>query len=211
MSKVLWTIAIVFIILVGLYPIMYFVIDVDFGLLESKSSELLANRIWNASFMLHISFGGIALLSGFSQFSKRIRTKRVKLHRQLGRIYVIAALISGLAAVYIGFYATGGIISATGFILLGLTWLYTSIKAYLKIKKKDSIAHERFMYYSYAACFAAVTLRLWLPLLTMAFGFTTGYQIVAWLCWVPNLLVAHWLINKLPSQQARKKVTLVRD
>ena len=206
MNRVLWTIAIVFIILVGLYPLMYFVVDVNFGLLESKSDELLANRIWKTGFLLHISFGGMALLSGFSQFSKRIRAKRIKLHRQLGKIYVVTALISGIAGVYIGFYATGGIISSTGFILLGLTWIYASTKAYLKIKKKDIVGHERFMYYSYAACFAAVTLRIWLPLLTMSFGFMTGYKIVAWLCWVPNVLVAHWLISKLPSQQVRKKV-----
>ena len=207
MSKVLWTIAIVFIILVGLYPIMYFVVDVDFGLLDSKSSELLSNRLWKTGFLLHISFGGIALLSGFSQFSKKLRTKRIKLHRQLGKIYVITALISGLAAVYIGFYATGGIIAATGFILLGLIWIYTSAKAYLVVRNKDFVRHERFMYYSYAACFAAVTLRIWLPLLSLTFGFVTGYQIVAWLCWVPNLLVAHWLIKKLPSQQVQKKIS----
>ncbi|GAB4428835.1 MAG: hypothetical protein OHK0039_47410 [Bacteroidia bacterium] len=44
---------------------------------------------------------------------------------------------------------------------------------------------------SYAACFAAVTLRLWLPILTALLGdFLPAYRIVAWLCWVPNLLVA---------------------
>lgn len=43
----------------------------------------------------------------------------------------------------------------------------------------------------------AVTLRLWLPILIMIFvRFTPAYQVVAWLAWVPNLLVAYWIIRK---------------
>ncbi len=38
---------------------------------------------------------------------------------------------------------------------------------------------------------AAIMLRLWLPLMLISgVPFATGYRIVAWLCWVPNLLVA---------------------
>ena len=48
---------------------------------------------------------------------------------------------------------------------------------------------------NYAATFGAVTLRLWLAGLTVAgFDFLRAYQIVAWLSWIPNLLVAEcWL------------------
>jgi len=44
----------------------------------------------------------------------------------------------------------------------------------------------------------AVTLRLWLPLLTIALGaFIPAYRIVAWLCWVPNMVFAYfWVKNK---------------
>jgi len=57
------------------------------------------------------------------------------------------------------------------------------------------------MIYSYAACFAAVTLRIWLPFLTMAFhDFNTGYRIVAFLCWVPNMIVAWFIVQRLRRQ-----------
>lgn len=58
------------------------------------------------------------------------------------------------------------------------------------------------MIYSYAACFAAVTLRIWLPLLTAAFlgDFIKAYTIVAWLCWVPNIIVAYFIVRRLPSR-----------
>jgi hypothetical protein len=47
---------------------------------------------------------------------------------------------------------------------------------------------------NFALTFAAVTLRLYLPL-----GFASGlrfedfYPAVAWLCWVPNLLFVEWV------------------
>ena len=52
------------------------------------------------------------------------------------------------------------------------------------------------MIYSYAACFAAVTLRIWLPTLTSIMGeFIGAYRIVAWLCWVPNMIVAYFIVR----------------
>lgn len=58
------------------------------------------------------------------------------------------------------------------------------------IKKGNINTHIRFIILSYAACFAAVTLRIWLPVLTITMGdFVSAYKIVAWLCWVHNIMV----------------------
>lgn len=109
---------------------------------------------------------------------------------------MIAVLLSALAGIYIGFFATGGLISSAGFICLGIIWFYTTLKAYLYIKNGEIEPHQKMMVYSYAACFAAVTLRLWLPLLTMIYSdFVKAYLLVAWLCWIPNLIVAY-IINR---------------
>ncbi|NAY92980.1 DUF2306 domain-containing protein [Muricauda sp. JGD-17] len=197
-NKIAWIVFATLAISIGLYPAMYLIMPQDAGLLASKSSEILTNVVWQIGFYGHISFGGLALLTGWSQFSKKIRAKNLQLHRNLGKIYVFSVLISGVCGVYIGFFATGGFIPALGFILLGLVWLFTTGKAYLAIKRGDLSLHQGMMIYSYAACFAAVTLRIWLPLLTMAFGeFLIAYKIVAWLCWVPNIIFAHlWVRRK---------------
>jgi hypothetical protein len=183
---------------IGLYPLIYFIIDREFGLLASKSDALLANVIWNIGFYGHILFGGLALLVGWIQFHKKFRNSNLQRHRIIGKIYMIAVIISGTCGVYIGFYATGGIITSIGFICLGVLWLFTTYKAYWAAKSNDIDLHQGFMIYSYALCFAAVTLRIWLPTLTYLFGdFTIAYRIVAWLCWVPNLAFAFfWVRNK---------------
>lgn len=196
-NKVAWFVFAFLGIGVGLYPLLYFFLDRQFGLLASKSDELLADVFWNVGFYGHILLGGLALMIGWVQFSKKMRSRNLNLHRNLGKVYVIAAIISGTCGIFIAFNATGGLITTLGFMCLGVVWLYTTVKAYFAIRKGDIQLHQGMMIYSYAACFAAVTLRIWLPLLTIAFGdFTIAYRIVAWLCWVPNIIFASFWVRR---------------
>ncbi|MCF8239068.1 MAG: DUF2306 domain-containing protein [Saprospiraceae bacterium] len=182
---------------IGLYPILVFFMPEDQGLLSNKTAELLRNSIWRTAFFTHISLGGIALLAGMTQFSARMRNRNLARHRILGKIYIGACLISGLAGLYIAQFATGGWIPRLGFTSLALFWLITTWTAWRLILIRDTEAHRRWMIRSYALTFAAVTLRLWLPLFTGPFGmdFIPAYQIIAWLSWVPNLVFAEWIWN----------------
>lgn len=196
-NKFAWLVFVVLAVVVGLYPLTYFFVGQEFGILASKSEKLLSNTIWNTGFYGHILFGGLALLIGWSQLSKKLRTANLKRHRTIGKVYIISAVISGLCGCYIAIYATGGIIASLGFLCLGVLWLFTTLQAYFAIKKGDISLHRGFMIYSYAACFAAVTLRFWLPILSFAFGdFITAYRTVAWLCWVPNMVFAFYWVRK---------------
>jgi len=200
-KKGLWILFATFALLIGLYPMIYFLIDRKFGLLNSKSVEFLSNTFWNIGFYTHIILGGVALFIGWTQFSPKMRNRRMALHRKLGKVYVVAVLLSALAGIYIGFFATGGWVSSAGFICLGIIWFYTTLKAYLYIKNAEIEKHQKMMVYSYAACFAAVTLRIWLPVLTMFYGdFSKAYLVVAWLCWIPNLIVAYLITRKIANQ-----------
>lgn len=197
MKILLWIIFAFFAIGVGLYPIIYLLIDARFGLLSSKSAELLANPIWNGAFYTHIFLGGLALLTGWSQFSTRFRNKNLSVHRALGKVYVIACIISGSAGLYISFFATGGWIASWGFGALATFWLVTTLKAYITIRNGEIDNHKMWMIRSYTLTFAAVTLRIWLPLSQIAeLDFIFAYRIIAWLCWVPNILIAQWIISK---------------
>ena len=182
----------------GLYPGIYFVVDRKFGVLSSKPNDLLTNAIWNFGFYTHIILGGVALLIGWLQFNSKLRLSNLSLHRTIGKIYVACVLPSSLAGLGIGFFASGGFIAATGFVGLGIIWFTTTLLAFFKIRNAQIEQHQRLMIYSYAACLAAVTLRIWLPILIIIFGdFIIAYRIVAWLCWVPNILIANLIVRKL--------------
>jgi hypothetical protein len=63
--------------------------------------------------------------------------------------------------------------------------------------RRDIPTHRAWMVRSYALIYAAVTLRIALPLLVIAFGdFLPAYRAVAWLSWVPNLLWAEWHVRR---------------
>ena len=194
-----------FAIAVGLYPLIYYVVDMhNKGLLQSKPRELLDNSVWYTAFYIHITFGGIALLTGWTQFSQRLRNRYLNAHRLVGKIYVVAVLLSSCAGLFIAFFATGGIVSVLGFGSLALIWLVTVIKAYTSIRQRNIPVHEEWMIRNYALTFAAVTLRIYLPLLIMLFhgNFLPAYRTVSWLCWVPNLIIAGMIISK------RNRVTM---
>ena len=198
-----------FAILIGLYPFIYLIVDRTFGLLQSKSPNLLSNFFWNLGFYTHIFFGGLSLLIGWIQFNSKIRKQRAKLHRVVGKAYIISVLLSSIAAIYIAFYATGGVIASLGFIGLGCIWFYTTIKSYFHIKNGDIDKHQYMMIYSYAVCFSAVTLRIYLPLLILLFNdFIKAYLIVAWLCWIPNIIVAYFIVKKIQMKNNFPNVVL---
>ncbi|MBB6502142.1 DUF2306 domain-containing protein [Pedobacter cryoconitis] len=203
-KKIIWLVFALACILIGLYPTLYFVLDRKFALLKSKDAELLSNVFWNIAFYIHIVAGGIALLIGWTQFSRNLREKNIKLHRQTGKIYVIASLLSAVASLKIAYHATGGLITSIGFTCLGIIWLGTTWLAYSYIIRKQVLLHQQMMLYSYAACFAAVTLRIWLPLLVfLMHDFTPAYRTVSWLCWIPNLLIAYWMGKRLENSPAK--------
>lgn len=199
LNKALKIIMAAFATVIGLYPLLYFIKDRKFSLLQTKTDALLADAIWNIGFYAHILPSGLALLIGWIQFSRSFRTRRPAVHRTIGKVYVAAALTGALAGIYISLYATGGGITSAGFLLLGIFWFYVTYRAYRSIRHGNVELHQRLMIYSYAACLGAVTLRIYLPLLRKVMPFATAYPIVAWLSWVPNLMVAWIIIQRIKA------------
>jgi len=203
-GKLIWTLFAFLCICIGLYPALYFFVDRHFGLLSTKSQEVLTDQLWNIGFYGHIVLGGLALLIGWTQFSHYIRTNKIELHRTIGKVYILSVLISGPCGIFVAQFATGGITNVIGFSLSGILWIACTILAYTSIRKGQIASHYRFMMYSYSLCFSAVTLRFWLAILTAILGgFNEAYLIVGWLSWIPNLIVAYFLI-----QRGQKKLKL---
>lgn len=150
-----------------------------------------------AGILGHVAGALLALTIGPFQFLPAMRRQRwIRLHRWLGRIYLGGVAVGGLFGFYMAWLAYGGPISRLGFASLSLLWLGTGIMAYRAIRARDIQAHRRWMLRNYALTFAAVTLRLWQPLLAVAgIDFPTAYRTVAWLCWTLNLAVIEWWIQ----------------
>jgi len=146
----------------------------------------------------HALGGSMALVTGILQVNRSSLRRSRAWHHRIGYVYLGAVLLTGVSGLYLAPYAFGGWITTAGFGSLAVWLLVSTAAAYRRILSRDFVRHRAWMLRSFAAVFAAVTLRIELPLLVAAFGgdFTPAYRIVAWLAWVPNLLWAEWWLAR---------------
>jgi uncharacterized membrane protein len=151
----------------------------------------------------HLAGGMVAIALGPFQFSRRLRTRHINTHRWMGRTYLIAIAVGGLSGFVLARISQGGMVAHVGFEMLALSWIVTASLAYRRIRAGDEVAHRQWMIRNFSLTFAAVTLRIYVPL-SIAFGipFEQAYPAIAWLCWVPNLAVAEWaLVPRITSSR----------
>jgi uncharacterized membrane protein len=145
----------------------------------------------------HLGGGLVALAVGAWQMNARLRSRVIELHRWMGRTYVVAVLIGGLGALRMAVASQHGWATHLGFGLLALFWLFTTARAYLAIRSHEEARHRGWMIRSYSLTLAAVTLRIYIPLsLALGLPFANAYQVISWLCWVPNIILAEWLVRR---------------
>ena len=145
--------------------------------------------------MAHLAGGIAAIAIGPWQLSARLRARALHAHRWMGRAYVIAVAVGGLGGFALATRSMGGFVTHMGFGMLAVLWLSSTGMAWIRIRERDQAAHRRWMIRSYALTLAAVTLRLFLPIsAVLQIPFEEAYQAVSWFCWVPNLVVAEWII-----------------
>ena len=200
---VLFSVLLFFTILMVRIAIPYFSLSTDVGFLRIKQ-WVIENDVWRFAFFVHVFTSCFLLLAGFTQFHNPFKQKWRRTHRIAGKSYVLIILtLSGPAGFVMGLYANGGLSSQVAFVLLSLLWIYFTAMAYVSIRRKQFVAHGNFMIRSYALTLSALTLRAWKVLLVFFFQPhpMDVYMIVAWLGFIPNLIVAEWLIRKgLPNR-----------
>jgi uncharacterized membrane protein len=152
---------------------------------------------------LHAFAAVVALVLGPFQFSANIRQQRPVVHRWSGRLYLtVGVLVGGLAGLYLSRHAFGGPVAQLGFALLAGLWLFTGLRAYLAARRGAFEAHRKWMVRNFSLTLAAVTLRIYLPLsMVLGVEFARAYPIIAWLCWVPNIVLAEWRYNSRDSSK----------
>jgi uncharacterized membrane protein len=200
MRKFLYWLGWILMTLIALYlsavTLVYFSFRPDVYFLLAKQ-DVVNFLPWRLAFYVHITGGLIALAVGPFQFLEKFRAKHLKLHRLLGKIYVTAILcLGGPAGFFMAFFANGGPWADLGFIFMAFCWIGTTWLGLRAIMKKDLMNHIRWMIRSYALCFAAVTLRILTPMLSLVFHIKLAYILiaVAWLSWMINLAVAELII-----------------
>jgi hypothetical protein len=145
---------------------------------------------------LHVFGASVAMLLAPFQLSTSLRARAPGWHRLMGRLYLTLG-VGGAAALFLAPIAFGGWVSTTGFALLAAAWLLTGAMGLRSALRRDFAAHRRWMVRNVSMTFAAVTLRVLLGTsFALRLPFDSVYPLLAWLSWVPNVVVAEWLIRR---------------
>ena len=179
-------------------------LDVAFLRVKDNVTGLLHYRI---AFFTHVYTSIIVLLTGIVQCSDYIRHRFKSLHRIAGRIYVMLILLfAGPSGLVMGYYGNGGWTAQIAFCLLAILWIYFTYRGFMSAIQGNFNAHRNWMYRSYALTLSAISLRLWKWLIILVFHARPmdAYQVVAWLGWTGNLLVAELIILTLNRQKTNK-------
>lgn len=141
---------------------------------------------------LHVVGAGLALLIAPLQLV--IYRRHRVLHRYLGRVYIVAVIASSVGGYYMAVHAVGGFISTLGLGILDTLWWSFTLLAVIYARRGNIVAHRRWMLRSFALTYAAVTLRLLSPVLSVYLDAVTLSQVVYWLSWTLNLaLLQVWI------------------
>lgn len=132
----------------------------EFPILHDKTGPFAVYRarLFHDRFLLfpHALGGIIAMVIGPLQFSSRIRQKHLKLHRILGRVYVISALTAAGVALIL---TQGNGLEIATYVQAGL-WIICTLTAFLTARNRQIAIHRQWMVRSYAVTFTFVGVRL---------------------------------------------------
>ncbi|MES2437768.1 MAG: DUF2306 domain-containing protein [Verrucomicrobiota bacterium] len=197
-GPVLWLALAFFTVLMARITLGYWPVRDDAAFLQIKQ-QYLGIKHWELAFWVHVFTSMLPLLAGFTQFAPRILSKWPAVHRAMGRVYVITVcFITGPASLIMAFYANGGITSRIAFVTLALLWLGTTAMGWRTVLQRKWQTHREWMIRSYALTLSAITLRAWKYAIVFAFEPRPmdAYRIVAWLGFVPNLILVEWWIRR---------------
>lgn len=155
---------------------------------------------------LHILPGGIFMLVGPFQFSRSIRSRWIRLHRALGKIFIISGI--GAAVVSFGmvfrFPVLGGAVTGLATFTFGLLMIFALLKAYTHIRRREIASHREWMIRAFAIGLGVSTIRL-----VIGIGLVAGYRILDvfgisfWIGFGINVLAAELLIQRTRVIKAR--------
>lgn len=188
-----------FFILMVQITLKYIPFHSNAAFLNIKQTEVRQVPFYLPIFYTHVVSTIFVLLGGFTQFNSFVLKKYPKIHRNMGKLYVFVILfLAAPSGFFIGLHANGGLYSKISFVTLSILWFFFTLKGFIAIKNKKIILHKSFMLRSFALTFSAITLRFWKVILVYLFHPSPMdvYQIIAWLGWIPNILIVEYYIYR---------------
>jgi uncharacterized membrane protein len=166
---------------------------------------LFNKQLWYFS---HLAFALPVLFGAPLQFIVSLRERVPRLHRAVGKAYVVGACAAALLAIYLGAVVGEYEGSRLSIALTGLLWFFFTIAAWRLAVAKNFSAHRAFMIRSYTMALVLVWLRLMYDFQDYLFFYVTDVDLRdatrEWASWVVPLLVVETWLAWLPQLRQRR-------
>jgi uncharacterized membrane protein len=145
--------------------------------------------------LVHGSAGAIALCLGASQFSTRLRQRHARVHRVLGRCYVITVAIAAPLSIAVTLLRNEPPLRLVIYTQASL-WLLTTAIAFYCIRCRNYQQHRQWMIRSYSITLIFLTDRLLDAIPGVAAFDTDADPSVSWFCNVIAWVVPSFIISR---------------
>ena len=125
----------------------------DYPMYHAYRLQVIADR---NLLIPHTLAGIFALAIGPINFSSRIRQRYPKLHRVLGRIYVISVFVGSFTGIALAWGRPG----LPGTSMQAAAWMVCTTAAFLTARNRQVIQHRQWMARSYAVTFTFISSRI---------------------------------------------------
>jgi uncharacterized membrane protein len=125
----------------------------DYPMYHAYRLQVIADRYL---LIPHTLAGIFALLIGPINFSSRIRQRHLKLHRILGRIYVVSVFVGASTGIALAWGRPG----LPGTSMQAAAWIVCTTAAFVTARNRQIVQHRQWMARSYAVTFTFVSSRV---------------------------------------------------
>lgn len=162
--------------------------------------------------LVHIVPGFLFMVLGPFQFIRRIRSKRIWVHRLIGRVFVASGLVIGLSALVMSFrMPMTGANETAALALFALIFLFDLGKAFWHIRRREIAQHREWMIRAFAIGLAVATIRPIVGLFFATSGLThlTFREFFGTACWIGFTL--HLIAAEIWVNYTRPKVAALPE
>lgn len=157
---------------------------------EVQFSELSKRPVQE---FLHRVLGAVYMIIGLLQFTPSFRKKNWKLHRLLGRIFVIFSFVVGLGGIYMGLaYPFAGWQESVPSVLFGSLFIYFAFMGYRRARERNIKEHQLWMIRSFSIALGIATIRIIVLVVNTLtdIEYNDIFIFAFWCAWTMHIVIA---------------------
>jgi uncharacterized membrane protein len=138
--------------------------------------------------------GAFALLIGATQFSSRLRRKHLRVHRFLGKLYIVCTFVLAPVAVLMALKISPWFMTVFTIVQAAALMAFTAA-AYWSIRHKNIAQHREWMVRSYAVLLIFLEGRVLMAIPAIGQQGMDSVVLVNWACLALSLVVAEFVLR----------------